>query len=93
MPRVTPYSPPIFWPPVPDRKPAQGQTQTVTSGMAVNSPMASAEAKPGYTAVVPITPFGAVPPAEPTAPGPPQAKDSITFTVRLPTIVMLESKP
>ena len=39
--------------------------------------------------VVPITPFGATPPPQPPAPAP----EPITFTVRLPTIVMVEPKP
>jgi hypothetical protein len=109
MPKVTPYTPPIFWPPVPGRKPAQGQVPTVNAGianttmagtpmagtpMAANSGMQSAAAKPGYTAVVPITPFGAAPPPQPAAAQPPPAaSEPITFTVRLPTIVLWEPKP
>jgi hypothetical protein len=98
--KVTPYTPPVFSPPMPARKPAQGQPQTVEAPAPLSpvSPPAgraqSAAAKPGYTApgytaVVPITPFGATPPAPASQPVP----DPITFTVRLPTIVMLEPKP
>ena len=92
--KVTPYTPPVFFPPVPPRKPAQGQTvekaapTTPATARAVTEQ--SATAKPGYTAVVPITPFGATPP-QPPAPAFQPAP--ITFTVRLPTIVMLEPKP
>ncbi len=101
--KVTPYTPPVFSPPVPGRKPAQGQPQTVETP-APTSPAAapaggtqSAAAKPGnsapgYTAIVPITPFGAAPP-QPPAPASQPAPEPITFTVRLPTIVMLEPKP
>jgi hypothetical protein len=99
MPRVTPYTPPIFWPPVPGRKPAQAKTPTVNAELAntptaVNSGMPSTTAAkpgytaPGYTAVVPITPFGAAPPPQPST-----TPEPITFTVRLPTIVMWEPKP
>ena len=73
--KVTPYTPPVFSPPVPARKPAQGQTQTVGSLSTRQcrqrrppSAEQSAAAKPGYTAVVPITPFGAAPP-QPTGAG------------------------
>ena len=104
MPRVTPYTPPIFWPPVPGRKPAQAKTPTVNAELAntptaVNSGMPSTTTAkpgytapgytaPGYTAVVPITPFGAAPPPQPST-----TPEPITFTVRLPTIVMWEPKP
>ena len=58
---------------------------------------AASPPKPGYTAIVPITPFGAAPPPQQTAPNPAPASqpvpEPITFTVRLPTIVMLEPKP
>jgi hypothetical protein len=96
--KVTPYTPPVFSPPVPARKPAQGQTQTVgasaprSAAAAPPVPEQSAAAKPGYTTVVPITPFGATPP-QPPAPASQPAPEPITFTVRLPTIVMLEPKP
>jgi hypothetical protein len=98
--KVTPYTPPVFSPPVPARKPAWAQTQTVEAskppGTVAAPPVVeqSAAAKPshiapGYTAVVPIIPFGATPPAPASQPAP----EPITFTVRLPTIVMLEPKP
>ena len=97
--KVTPYTPPVFSPPVPARKPAQGSDPTVEAPAPRSSPQRhppsreqSAAAKPGYTAVVPITPFGATPP-QPPAPASQPAPEPITFTVRLPTIVMLEPKP
>lgn len=53
-----------------------------------------AQANPGYTAIVPITPFGAAPQQQAPVPASSQpAPEPITFTVRLPTIVMLEPKP
>jgi len=97
--KVTPYIPPVFTPPLPARKPAQAQPQTIeavvppSAGRAVPAGEQSAAAKPGFTAVVPITPFGAAPPPQSPAPAPPPAPEPITFTVRLPTIVMLEPKP
>jgi hypothetical protein len=101
--KVTPYTPPVFSPPVPARKPAQGQTQAVEASTPRSAATALpvteqlAAAKPGYTAsgyttVVPITPFGATPPQPPALASQP-APEPITFTVRLPTIVMLEPKP
>jgi hypothetical protein len=96
--KVTPYTPPVFFPPVPPRKPARGQTvETVAPTNSATAPPSveqSAAAKPGYTAVVPITPFGTTPPQPPTpVPQPTPGPEPITFTVRLPTIVMLEQKP
>jgi hypothetical protein len=94
--KVTPYTPPVFFPPIPARKPAQGQTveTAAPTNPATVTPSGeqSAAAKPGYTAVVPITPFGTTPP-QPPASVPQPAPEPITFTVRLPTIVMLEQKP
>jgi hypothetical protein len=100
--KVTPYTPPVFSPPVPGRKPAQGQTQTVETPVPASPATAPAggtqsaakpgNTAPGYTAIVPITPFGAAPP-QPPAPASQPVPDPITFTVRLPTIVMLEPKP
>jgi tripartite-type tricarboxylate transporter receptor subunit TctC len=52
-----------------------------------------AQAKPGYTAVVSITPFGAAPQQAPVPASSQPMPEPIAFTVRLPTIVMLEPKP
>ena len=98
--KVTPYTPPVFVPPVPPRKPVQAQAPAVEAVAPTGSPSMAlglppvAQANPGYTAIVPITPFGAAPQQQAPVPASSQpAPEPITFTVRLPTIVMLEPKP
>lgn len=105
--KVTPYQPPIFWPPAPRRKP--GGTVTMTAAVPAAAPPAPppppleaappASARDGYTAVVPITVFG--PEDAPVTPGTAQeptleelaGTEPIVFTVRLPTVVLRESAP
>ena len=74
--KVTPYTPPVFSPPVPGRKPAQGQTQTVETPAPASPATAPAGGSnrrrrkarlysPWLYGIVPITPFGAAPPQPP----------------------------
>ncbi|WP_157619690.1 hypothetical protein [Skermanella stibiiresistens] len=104
--KITPYQLPVFWPPPPRRKPEwfkepiaapatmMAATAPVPAPIPVTpSPLPSPTGAEGYTAVVPITVFGAAenasPKSEPTL-AELAGTVPIVFTVRLPTIVLPE---
>ncbi|UEM23158.1 hypothetical protein JL100_010585 [Skermanella mucosa] len=100
--KVTPYQPPIFWPPVPRRKPGGTVTAATSAAPAAAlppEPVPVPPAREGFTSVVPITVFGPDDmPAAPKATPEPTLEElagtePIVFTVRLPTVILREPAP
>ena len=96
--KVSPYQPPIFWPPVPRRKPG-GTAAAAPPAAASPAAAPPPPVRDGYTAVVPISVFG--PDDAHAAPGTAAeptleelaGTEPIVFTVRLPTVVLPEPAP